>query len=214
MKKETQIKLVEGVINGAINGLFGKLNDGPNFALLKDYVTENFFEGTKEFLKTPAENAVWQLGYASVDLTPKDYKEKEYYMGGYISPDNKFKNLIENVVDKMQGRAIAVSDNSGRGISLFCTVDCIGITNGDIREIRAIFTEEFKKRYPEKTLASVNVCSTHTHSCVDTEGLWTDFPGKILRNRKKNLKKNFDLEQGTDKEYMSFLKKSVSEYGN
>ena len=211
MKKETQIKLVEGVINGAINGLFGKLNDGPNFALLKDYVTENFFEGTTEFLKTPAENAVWQLGYASVDLTPKDYKEKEYYMGGYISPDNKFKNLIENVVDKMQGRAIAVSDNSGRGISLFCTVDCIGITNGDIREIRKIFTEEFKKRYPEKTLASVNVCSTHTHSCVDTEGLWTDFPGKILRNRKKNLKKNFDLEQGTDKEYMKFLKKSVSD---
>ncbi len=211
MKKETQIKLIEGAINGAINGLFGKLNDGPNFALLKDYVTENFFEGTKEFLKSPAENAVWQLGYASVDLTPKDYKEKAYYMGGYISPDNKFKNLIENVVDKMQGRAIAVSDNSGRGISLFCTVDCIGITNGDIREIRAIFTEEFKKRYPEKTLASVNVCSTHTHSCVDTEGLWTDFPGKILRNRKKNLRKNFDLEQGTDKEYMEFLKKSVSD---
>ncbi len=211
MKKETQIKLIEGAINGAINGLFGKLNDGPNFALLKDYVTENFFEGTKDFLKSPAENAVWQLGYASVDLTPKDYKEKAYYMGGYISPDNKFKNLIENVVDKMQGRAIAVSDNSGRGISLFCTVDCIGITNGDIREIRAIFTEEFKKRYPEKTLASVNVCSTHTHSCVDTEGLWTDFPGKILRNRKKNLKKNFDLEQGTDKEYMEFLKKSVSD---
>ena len=70
-------------------------------------------------------------------------------------------------------------------------------------------TEEFKKRYPGKTLASVNVCSTHTHSCVDTEGLWTDFPGKILRNRKKNLKKNFDLEQGTDKEYMMFLKNAV-----
>ncbi len=211
MKKETQTKIIEGAINGVVNALFGKLNDGPNFDLLENYKTENFFEGTKEFLEKPAENAVWQLGYASVDLTPKDYKEKNYYMGGYISPDNKFKNLIENVVDKMQGRAIAVSDNSGRGISLFCTVDCIGITNGDIREIRAIFTEEFKKRYPEKILASVNVCSTHTHSCVDTEGLWTDFPGKILRNRKKNLKKNFDLEQGTDKEYMNFLRKAVSD---
>ena len=211
MKKETQIKIVEGAINGVVNALFGKLNDGPNFDLLENYETENFFRGTEEFLKTPAKNAKWQLGYANVDLTPKDYKEKNYYMGGYISPDNKFKNLIENVVDKMQGRAIAVSDNSGRGISLFCTVDCIGITNGDIREIRAIFVEEFNKRYPDKTLASVNVCSTHTHSCVDTEGLWTDFPGKILRNRKKNLKKNFDLEQGTDKEYMNFLRKAVSD---
>jgi hypothetical protein len=211
MKKETQMKIVEGAINGVVNALFGKLNDGPNFDLLENYKTENFFKGTEGFLKAPLENAKWQLGYANVDLTPKDYKEKNYYMGGYISPDNKFKNLIENVVDKMQGRAIAISDNSGRGISLFCTVDCIGITNGDIREIRAIFTEEFKKRYPDKALASVNVCSTHTHSCVDTEGLWTDFPGKILRNRKKNLKKNFDLEQGTDKEYMNFLRKAISD---
>ena len=115
MKKETQIKIVEGAINGVVNALFGKLNDGPNFDLLENYKTENFFKGTEEFLKTPLENAKWQLGYASVDLTPKDYKEKNYYMGGYISPDNKFKTLIENVVDKMQGRAIAISDNSGRG---------------------------------------------------------------------------------------------------
>ncbi|MBQ6935359.1 MAG: hypothetical protein IJN49_02310, partial [Clostridia bacterium] len=119
MKKETQIKIIETAINGVIKGLFGKLNDGPNFDLLENYKTENFFEGTKEFLRETTDSSVWQLGYANVDLTPKDYKEKDYYMGGYISPDNKFKNLIENVVDKMQGRAIAISDNSGRGISLF-----------------------------------------------------------------------------------------------
>ena len=39
MKKETQIKLIETAINGAINGLFGKLNDGPNFDYLKNYKT-------------------------------------------------------------------------------------------------------------------------------------------------------------------------------
>ena len=76
MKKETQTKIIEGAINGVINALFGKLNDAPNFDYLKNYKTENFFEGTKEFLKESADNAVWQLGYASVDLTPKDYKEK------------------------------------------------------------------------------------------------------------------------------------------
>ncbi|MBR2875766.1 MAG: hypothetical protein IKC01_01365 [Clostridia bacterium] len=211
MKKDTQMKIIDGAINGVIKALFGRLNDGVNFDLLENYKTENFYNGTEEFLKEKAQDSVWQIGYANVDLTPKDYKEKNYYLGGYISPDNKFKNLIENVVDDMQGRAIAVSDNSGRGISLFCTVDCIGITNGDIREIRAMFSKEFAERYPDKKLASVNVCSTHTHSCVDTEGLWTDFPGKILRNRKKNLKKQTDLEQGTDKEYMNFLRKSVSD---
>lgn len=209
MKKETQTKIIETAINGVINGLLGKLNDGPNFDLLENYVPENFYEGTKEFITEKAQNAVWQLGYANVDLTPKDYKEKNYYMGGYISPDNKFKNLIENVVDDMCGRAIAISDGSDRGISVFCTVDCIGITNGDIREIRALFSDAFKEKFPGKKLASVNVCSTHTHSCVDTLGIWTDFPSKIMRNRKKNLKKNFDLEQGADKEYMIFLRQAV-----
>ena len=75
MKKETQIKIVEGAINGVVNALFGKLNDGPNFDLLENYKTENFFKGTEEFLEKPSENAVWQLGYSCVDLTPKDYKD-------------------------------------------------------------------------------------------------------------------------------------------
>ena len=80
MKKETQMKIVEGAINGVVNALFGKLNDGPNFDLLENYKTENFFKGTEGFLKAPLENAKWQLGYANVDLTPKDYKEKNYYI--------------------------------------------------------------------------------------------------------------------------------------
>ena len=45
MKKETQIKIVEGAINCVVNALFGKLNDGPNFDLLENYKTENFFKG-------------------------------------------------------------------------------------------------------------------------------------------------------------------------
>ena len=43
MKKETQIKIVEGAINGVVNALFGKLNDGPNFDLLENYETEKIF---------------------------------------------------------------------------------------------------------------------------------------------------------------------------
>ena len=34
-----------------------------------------YFKDGRKILEKPAENAVWQLGYASVDLTPKDYKE-------------------------------------------------------------------------------------------------------------------------------------------
>jgi len=91
MKKETQIKIIETAINGVIKGLFGKLNDGPNFDLLENYKTENFFPGTKEFLKEPTENSVWQLGYANVDLTPKDYIVKRIE-GEYA--------ILENIDDK------------------------------------------------------------------------------------------------------------------
>ena len=36
MKKETQIKIIEGAINGVIKALFGRLNDGSNFDLLEN----------------------------------------------------------------------------------------------------------------------------------------------------------------------------------
>ncbi len=209
LKKDTQMKLIEGAVNGLIKALFGRLKDNNEILPFKDYETKNFYSGTKEFSSQKFGDLKWSLGYSNTCLTPEDYKTKQYYLGGYISPDNKFKNLVEEVADGMYCRTIAVSDGSEDGINLFSTVDCIGITNGDVREIRAEVTRIFSEKYPDKKLNSVNVCSTHTHSCIDTEGLWTEFPSKILRNRKKNLKNDNSLERGTDQEYMKFLKLSV-----
>lgn len=211
MTKEKRVALTHKAITGVLQAFSNSLHDGPDYIPAEKYVSENFYEGTQRFLKNPSSKGKWRLGYANVNLTPKDYNEHQYFMGGYITPDNKFKNLIEDVVDAMKGRAIALDDNSGRGISVFCTVDCIGITNGDIRSIRKKFSEKFYALYPEGKLASVNIFSTHTHSCVDTEGLWTDFPGKLLRNAKKNWKKKGILEQGPDEQYMRFLREAVSD---
>lgn len=211
MKKETKVKITDKVISGVVGKLANSLNDGADFIPNSAYTSENFYSGNSEFLKKAKKKSAWYIGYANVDLTPLDYAKREYYLGGYIAPENKFKNLVEEVVDDMQGRAVAVDDGSGRGISVFCTVDCIGITNGDIRAIRKKFKEKFSGKYPDKTIASVNIFSTHTHSCIDTEGLWTDFPGKIFRNMKRNKTRRGILERGADEQYMRFLCDSVSD---
>lgn len=211
MKKETKVKITDKVISGVVGKLANSLNDGADFIPNSAYTSQNFYSGDAEFLEKAKKKSAWYIGYANVDLTPLDYANREYYLGGYIAPENKFKNLVEEVVDDMQGRAVAVDDGSGRGISVFCTVDCIGITNGDIRAIRKKFNEKFDEKYPDKTIASVNIFSTHTHSCIDTEGLWTEFPGKIFRNMKRNKTRRGILERGADEQYMRFLCDSVSD---
>lgn len=211
MDVEKRINLTDKVIHGILQGFSNAVKDGSDYIPVEAYVPENFFEGTKKFLKNPSKNGKWSLGYANINLTPLDYAKRNYYMGGYISPDNGFKNLIEEVVDAMKGRAIALDDGSGRGVSVFCTIDCIGTTNGDIRVIRKKFKEKFEELYPDRKIASVNVFSTHTHSCVDTEGIWTDFPGKLLRNFKRKKKGNGALERGADEQYMRFLCEGVSD---
>ncbi len=211
MDVEKRINFTDRVIHGILQGFSNAVKDGSDYIPVEAYVPENFFEGTKKFLKNPSKNGKWSLGYANINLTPLDYANRNYYMGGYISPDNGFKNLIEEVVDAMKGRAIALDDGSGRGVSVFCTIDCIGTTNGDIRVIRKKFKEKFEELYPDRKIASVNVFSTHTHSCVDTEGIWTDFPGKLLRNFKRKKKGNGALERGADEQYMRFLCEGVSD---
>lgn len=211
MDVEKRINLTDKVIHGILQGFSNAVKDGSDYIPVEAYVPENFFEGTKKFLKNPSKNGKWSLGYANINLTPLDYAKRNYYMGGYISPDNGFKNLIEEVADAMKGRAIALDDGSGRGVSVFCTIDCIGTTNGDIKVIRKKFKEKFEELYPDRKIASVNVFSTHTHSCVDTEGIWTDFPGKLLRNFKRKKKGNGALERGADEQYMRFLCEGVSD---
>lgn len=211
MKKETKIQITDKAVNKLLGAFAKSLKDGRDFIPSSAYITENFYSGTETFLSEPAKKGKWYLGSASVDLTPADYAERDYYLGGYMAPENGFKNLVESVVDSMQGRAIAVDDGSDRGISVFCTVDCIGITNGDIRLIRKKFAEKFKTLYPDKKIASVNIFATHTHSCIDTEGLWTEFPSKIFRNIKRNKTGRGIPEQGTDEQYMRFLREKVSD---
>ena len=184
--------------------------NGPGFTQKEDGNTdvEEFYAGTTgRFNTTPDANAQWHLGYANASLIPDDVTNGEYYIGGYIAPENAFSNVVEGVIDDMMVRCIALKDGVTGETVLFGTIDCIGITNGDIRDIRALL----KDFAAENNIVSINIASTHCHSCLDTEGLWTNNLVKLLTNGISSGTQNGEeLQQGTNPKYMAFLKEKVA----
>lgn len=203
------------------SGLFG---DGPGFVDTEqgaDAAEENFYQGIgNEFVSEAQDDAVWNVGYANESLIPSDYDNGTYYIGGYIAPENGFTNVVEGIAnipgigqDDMKVRCIAINDGTKNedgkeNTVLFATVDCIGITNADIKDIRAALAEFAEVN----NIVSINVSSTHTHSCIDTEGLWTKNIKKIISNGIiSGTQADEELEQGTNPAYMAFLKEKVAD---
>ena len=197
------------------SGLFG---DGPGFVdkdTAVDLAGANYYEGIgKEFVSEAEEDAKWNIGYANESLIPADYDNGSYYIGGYIAPENGFTNVVEGIAqipglgkDDMKVRCIAINDGTDKGTVLFATIDCIGITNADIKDIRALLADFAAAN----NIVSINVASTHTHSCIDTEGLWTKNIAKIVSNGIiSGTQADEELQQGTNPEYMAFLKETVA----
>lgn len=200
--------IIETIFTALVGGLNLMVPDSKDFVDVEDRVVENFYEGTGEWKDEPAENAQWILGHANASLIPDDLREavkngtkSGYYLGGFIDPNNGMVNEIEEIIDDMQVRVIAVEDGSGRGVALFANIDCIGFSNGDIKEIR--------KRVEAMNLGvefnSINVSSTHTHSCIDTQGLWTNLFPNLFKNLALSYIPFAEKERGADAEYMEFV---------
>ncbi len=194
------LSIVETIFTGLVGAINIIVPDSSKFVDVKDRVLENFYDGT-EWEKETAPNAQWKLGHANTSLVPSDWQTKDYYLGGFIDPNNGMVNKVEEIIDDMQIRVIAVEDGSGRGVALFANIDCIGFSNGDIKEIR--------KRVEAMDLGvefnSINVSSTHTHSCIDTQGLWTNLFPKLFKNLALSYLPFIEKERGADAEYMEFV---------
>ena len=199
------LSIVETIFTTLVGALNFIVPDSSKFVNVKDRVVENFYEGTT-WEKETAENAQWKLGHAKASLVPDDWQTKDYYLGGFIDPNNGMVNKVEEIIDDMQVRVIAVEDGSGRGVALFANIDCIGFSNGDIKEIR--------KRVENMNLGvefnSINVSSTHTHSCIDTQGLWTNLFPKLFKNLALSYIPFVEKERGADQEYMNFVYETVA----
>lgn len=128
----------------------------------------------------------WSCGFAKSVLTPDDYDKKTYYIAGYNS-----NNPVKGVLDDMYARAVCFDDNSGRGSVIFCAIDCVGMSRKDINDIRKLALQSGKLG----NVKSINICATHTHSAIDTQGLWG---AKIYKS-------------GRDEHYMSVLKQKAAD---
>lgn len=205
--KNVGIGVVDVIVTGLISAINAIVPDSAEFKDVSEHTTENFYDGTDTFIDEAADDGAWSLGYAKASLVPDDWQEKDYYLGGFMALSNGMSNKVEEVIDDMQVRVIAMDDGSGRGISVYANIDAIGVSNGDTKEIRAALVELL----PNANLNSINVSSTHVHSAIDTQGLWTNLFPKLLKNLALSYIPLAEKEAGVDMEYMEFLYAKVAE---
>lgn len=131
-------------------------------------ISANFLEGSESFIDE-AQAEYWSVGYAKSVITPDDIDSQRYFLGGFL----KFPaQEATGVVDDLCVRAVVLDDNSGRGAAAFAWIDGIGLMNEDIKDIR----EKLADITGDGKLISIDVGSTHTHSGIDTQGLWGNIP--------------------------------------
>ena len=174
------------VLNFIINGAFKLLSAAfpkSDIPKLEDYKTENFYEGTKDFIDDAAENAQWNLGFGAESIVPDDLADgtKSYYSGGY------FTQKLDSVFDDQRVHAIAMNDGSNRGTAIFASVDGIGVCNADIRAIRALAEQKLENLGIDSDIIAININSTHCHTVVDTQGFSLTLLPKIFFNIAANL---------------------------
>lgn len=140
--------------------------------------------GDEEFSDKAGE--FFTCGFAKSILTPPDVASKKYFIAGYDS-----NNPAEFVLDDMFARAVYIDDNTGRGGVVFCAIDAVGMSRKDINDIRSLVV--FSGRIPN--LKSISITSTHSHSAIDTQGLWGE---KLFKS-------------GRNEEFMEILKKKTAD---
>ncbi len=139
--------------------------------------------GDKKF--EVSEGKCFTCGFAKADLTPADVESKKYFIAGYDS-----NNKAENVLDSMYARAVFIDDNTKRGGVVICSVDAVGMSRKDINDIRKLVLKG--RKTPD--LRAINICCTHSHSAIDTQGLWGE---KITKS-------------GRDENFMNSLKEKTA----
>lgn len=195
-------------IQSAARAAVSLLPDNPSMVSEIDYESRNFFKGHDSFINADyalKNNCRWRLGFANAGLVPDDIFTKKYYLGGFMSMDHTQNypdgNVVEEVLDDMKVRAVCLDDGSGRGVAAFAVIDAIGISNGDVRAIRAALADFAA----ENNIVSINIGATHSHSCIDTQGLWScSYTERKKRIKNKKHREKF-LSGYADKSFIDSL---------
>ena len=204
IEKEGRIKtnflswLVEDLLLGTISKVI------PNLSFVgKDsdkFDTENFYEGN-EYMTPDSDSYTWKLGYGTYSIIPKDFGVPLKYARGSYAPWGYSRGYYqddEGKDEKMMVRTVLLDDCTGRGLIAICSVDCIGISNVDVRKIRAGVAEYAK----DKNIVAIEISAIHSHMAIDTQGVW-NAPLTTVTN---NLLSGLGLTQpksGVNEDYLN-----------
>ena len=163
----------------ALTGSLAKLACEPGCKRDNPY----FMPGDPQFSWEPGPH--WTLGFARQNLTDspevrKNIKDGVYHMAGF--------GIIKtaDIMDDMYVKAIYLDDNTERGGILYAVIDCVGISNTDANKVRALIWDWAKG----KGIRGIQVAATHSHSCIDTIGMWgLPFDGKVPAFQKMMIEK-------------------------
>ncbi|MCH5198596.1 MAG: hypothetical protein J1E34_06785 [Oscillospiraceae bacterium] len=200
-EKEIKQKLIDygdTAVQKLLKGIASKISDNT-IPYLNSYDNAGFLEGSGYFLSEPKENSAWSVGFAKESIIPERV-QGNLYLAGYLSfPPNK----ACGVISEQMIRAFAFDDGSGRGINVFAVIDCVGISNYDIRVIR----NRLHDLIEEKNIVSINISSTHCHSGADTQGVWGDLIDAVKKNPKAVKKENTlkNAVSGRNPDFMEYL---------
>ncbi|MDR1629197.1 MAG: hypothetical protein LBS36_03155 [Oscillospiraceae bacterium] len=191
-------------IQGLLKGISTVLPDVPREDVVT-YGSEGFMEGHSVLIDKAAKGAKWKLGFAKVSVLPEDVGIGEYYIGGYLSMPP---NIAEGVLDDQVFRCICLDDGSGRGAAVFGVLDCVGISGSDVRAIRGLL----KGFAAENNIVSINISATHSHSCIDTQGLWGNLGKAFKENVRGVLKGQTEgFVSGRNEKFMNELHEKAAE---
>lgn len=188
--------------NGFVKAI-GKFSNGLPEPTVNSETEDVLGARQKDIICENAKNAKWILGYSQKSILPDDILTKEYCIGGVTRLPARFPT---GVLDDIRVRAICLGTTEGE-LSVFAAVDCIGLSNRCISIIR----QRLADFMVENNVASINVSSTHTHSSIDTMGIWGRIVEVFRNNRKVLIKGEGELMDSCNQEYMEFLYSKVTE---
>lgn len=198
--------LLNGVLFNAIAGIIPRASNTLEVSTLDAYdinTYEGFYPGTSEFLDSKAAGAVWKLGYAKESILPDDFGKGLYARGSYAPwwYSSEMYTDDDGNAEDLCVRTVILDDNSGRGRVAFCVLDCVGIANADVRRIRAAIAD-FAALH---NIVSVNVSATHTHSGIDSQGVWNAPLSTTANNVLSTISNDFELKNGISETFLNSI---------
>lgn len=188
--------LINKVVLGALHAVLPTTSAVLDKAAFDVDEYDDFYTGTDTFLTAPAPGAGWKLGYAQRSILPDDFGVRPYKRGSMVPYA-----ATTETFDDLRVRTIVLDDGSGRGSVVFAVLDVIGLANADVRKIRAAVADFAAAN----NIVSINIGVTHTHSGIDSQGVWNDPAGTILNNFVSAWTGLVEVKSGVDATFLQTM---------